>query len=110
MKQDMTLEQELLQVVTDQLKASIHKMDMIQLPYNKRFELPQDFMQQAWGLIDKDELLKSLSERLRAELVDRLVNAFAAEIATDIKQVLSVKERREAIRALVRDNIDSLVG
>jgi hypothetical protein len=34
----------------------------------------------------------------------------AAELSTDIKSILSIKERRESVRAVVRDNIDKLTG
>ena len=33
----------------------------------------------------------------------------AAELSTDIKQLLSVKERREKIRSLARDHMDSIM-
>lgn len=106
----MSIEEELLQVVTDQLKKSIHKMDLVYLPHGSGFKLPPEFLHEAWKLIDKDELLTALSNRLKEELVERIVNQFAAEISTDIKQILSVTERREAIRALVRTNFDTIVS
>lgn len=33
-----------------------------------------------------------IAERLESELADRMVNHMAAELATDIKQILSVRE------------------
>jgi len=104
----MQLENRLLELMVRQLEQSIYKADLVQINYNDRFKLPADFIAKAWSLVDQDALLKSLSERLEAELVDRLVNQMAAEIATDIKQILSVQERREAVRSVVRDNIDKL--
>ena len=108
MSNEKTIEQELLQLITNQLRDSILKTDLVFMRHDDKFKIPQDFIQQAWRLIDKDGLLKTLSDRLESELVDRLVNAMAAEIATDIKQILSVKERREAVRSVVRENIDTL--
>lgn len=37
------------------------------------------------------------------------MNHMAAELATDIKQILSVKERREALRALAREHMDAVM-
>lgn len=101
-------EKDLLNSVKCSMVKQIDKTDFIQIPYDCRPKLPSDFMQRAWEMVDQDSVLEKLSERLESELVDRLVNNIAAEMATDIKQVLSVKERREAVRSLVRDNIDML--
>ena len=76
--------------------------------YEARFKIPQEWIAECWKLVDKDLLRAHLTTRIEAELADRLVNHMAAELATDIKQILSVKERREALRAVVRDNLDAL--
>jgi hypothetical protein len=101
-------EADLMNSVKCAMTKQIISTDFIKIAYDDRVKLPEDFMQKAWSLIDQDELLASLARRLETELVDRLVNQMAAELATDIKQVLSVKERREAVRSVVRENIDKL--
>lgn len=101
-------EEDLMNSVKCAMVKQISNQDFIKIDYNDRAKLPSDFIEKAWGLIDQDKLIESLSKRLESELIDRLVNHLAAEIATDIKQVLSVKERREAVRSVVRDNIDKL--
>jgi len=101
-------EEDLMNSVKCAMTKQIANQDFIKIDYNDRAKLPSDFIEKAWGLIDQDDLIKALSKRLESELIDRLVNHLAAEIATDIKQVLSVKERREAVRSVVRDNIDKL--
>lgn len=101
-------EKDLLNSVKCSMVKQIDKTDFISIPYDCRPKLPPEFMQRAWEMVDQDSVIEKLSQRLESELVDRLVNSIAAEMATDIKQVLSVKERREAVRSLVRDNIDSL--
>jgi len=106
----MSFEEKLKQVIQDQVIKNIHNTDLVSIKYDEKFNLPADFLWECWSLIDKERLKESLSARLQEELVDRLVNHMAAEIATDIKQVLSVKERREAIRHVVRENIDELTN
>jgi hypothetical protein len=78
--------------------------------YANRFKLPAEFMADVWTLVDANGLKRALAVRLEAELADRIVNHMAAEIATDIKQLLSVKERREELRAIARKYIDELAG
>jgi len=76
--------------------------------YTNRYIIPADFMADCWNLVDKEKVKAELVKRLESELAERIVNKMAEEISTDIKQVLSNKERREEIRAVVRENIDRL--
>ena len=90
------------------IRKQIQETRLVNIPYSGMFTVPQDFIQDIWDSMDKESIKQKLTDRLESELVDRIVNHMAAEISTDIKQVLSVKERREAIRSVCRDNIDSI--
>lgn len=81
----------------------------LQPDYSKRITVPAEFLEKAYALVDRDALTKKLAERIESELADRLINAIAAEMATDIKQILSVPERREAIRQLARDHMSAIM-
>lgn len=81
----------------------------IQPDYNNRVKLPADFMADVWRLVDQEKVKRLLAENIEAQLADRIVNAIAAELATDIKQILSVTERREAIRALAREHMTAIM-
>lgn len=76
--------------------------------YEARLKIPQEWLAECWKLVDADKLRAQIAARLEAELADRIINHMAAELATDIKQILSVRERREALRSVVRDNLDKL--
>ena len=104
----MNFEEMIINTVKQSIQRQINTTDFVKIDYQDRVKLPADFLEKAFALVDQDVLLKKLSERLEVELVDRLVNSIAQEMATDIKQVLSVKERREAVRSVVRANIDAL--
>lgn len=78
--------------------------------YEARLKVPTEWMAEAWSLVDRDALKRKFAERIESELVDRMVNHMAAELATDIKQILSVKERREALRSLARAHMESVMG
>ncbi len=81
----------------------------IQPDYANRIKLPAEIMQEVWQLVDREKLKKNLVTRIESELADRLINQIAAELATDIKQILSIPERREAIRALAREHMESIM-
>lgn len=90
--------------------SMITKGNWIQPDYSSRVKLPQDFMESVWQSVDQDKVKAQLASRLESQLADRIVNHMAAEIATDIKQILSVKERREAVRALARKHMDEIMA
>jgi hypothetical protein len=77
--------------------------------YEGRMKLPVEWVAQCWSLIDADNVKRQVAERLETELADRMVNHIAAELATDIKQILSVKERREMLRAIAREHMDAVM-
>lgn len=77
--------------------------------YEGRMKIPSEWVADVWRIVDSDALKRAIAERLEQELADRMVNHMAAELATDIKQILSVKERREALRSLAREHMDSVM-
>ena len=81
----------------------------VQPDYENRVKLPKDFMVKVWEMVDTEKIKKHLAERIESELADRLVNHMAAEIATDVKQILSVTERREALRSLARAHMEEIM-
>jgi inorganic triphosphatase YgiF len=77
--------------------------------YESRLKIPAEWIAECWKMVDADKLKRQIASRLEAELTDRMVNRMAEELSTDVKQILSVKERREALRALARDHMDSIM-
>jgi len=101
--------EELHRAAEKSLLHIIQEGNWVQPDYNNRFKVPPEFVQEIWKLVDKEKLQQAMARRLEEELADRIVNHLASEIATDIKQILSVKERREALRNIAREHIDSIV-
>jgi len=86
----------------------ISEGNWVQPDYRNRFEMPKEFMADIWKMVDVEKLKAKMAGRLEAELADRIMNHMAAEIATDVKKLLSDSERREALRAVVRENLDRI--
>lgn len=78
--------------------------------YESRLKIPAEWIADCWRLVDADSLKKQIAARLESELADRMVNHMAAELATDIKQILSVQERREMLRGLAREHMDAVMA
>ena len=77
--------------------------------HESRLKVPAEWMKEMWRLVDADRVRQQVVKRIESELADRMVNHMAAELATDIKQILSVKERREALRAIAREHMDAVM-
>ncbi len=78
--------------------------------YNSRMKIPESWVADCWKLVDRDKIQKQIAARLESELADRMINSIAAEMSTDIKQILSVQERREMIRGLARAHMDAIMA
>ena len=77
--------------------------------YESRFKVPPEWVAACWKLVDADKVKQQVAALLEAELAERMVNSIAAELATDIKQILSVKERREMLRGIAREHMDAVM-
>lgn len=104
------IEQKLKDAAEKSILKIISDGGWIQPDYANRIQLPRDLMNEVWAMVDRDALKLKLKERIEQELADRIVNQIAAELATDIKQVLSVPERREAVRAIARKHMTAIMA
>lgn len=101
------------EAVAQHAQKSILKMlgegSWIAPDYNSRFKLPPEMLAEVWAMVDIEGLKRKMADRIESELADRIVNHMAAELATDIKQLLSVQERREAIRSVAREHLSHIM-
>lgn len=104
------LESKLKSLMEKAIVKMVSDGSFIQPDYANRVKLPADFMSDVWALVDADKVKKQMAKRLEEELASRIVNRIAAELATDMKKILSVQERREALRAVARENIERICG
>jgi len=105
----MNIEERLKQVAENSIIKVIESGGWIQPDYSQRIQIPRELMTEVWAMVDRDAVKAKLKSRIEQELADRIVNHMAAELATDIKQILSVTERREAIRAIAREHMESIM-
>lgn len=107
---NMTFEERVTQELQTSLLKSIRDNDLVTPSYNQRLKIPQEVVEDCWNMVDIGKVKEQIAELIESQLAERIVNSIAAELATDIKQILSVKERREAIRSLARNNMDAILG
>jgi len=102
----------LLRILRQSFENAVIKLassgNWIEPDYANRFKLPKEFLQEAWKMVDIEKVKIQLKARLEEEMVDKIIHSMAAEITTDIKSILSNNDRRESLRAVVRENFDRL--
>lgn len=97
----------------NQLAEAMHSAMLKQLQsgnfvspdYANRFRIPQDFLDSIWAAVDVDRLRAELVARLERDVADRIVNALAAEISTDLKSLLSNAAIRKRIRDVASEHL-----
>lgn len=77
--------------------------------YHNRFKIPSEWVIECWNLVDAEKVRAQVAAKIENELAERMVNHIASELATDIKQILSVKERREMLRSIARNHMDEVM-
>lgn len=82
----------------------------IEPDYNNRVKVPKDIINQAWSFVDRDAIAKQMSKRIEEELANRIINHMAAEISTDVKKILSDKDRRDRLREIAIKHLDYIIG
>jgi rRNA-processing protein FCF1 len=103
-------EQKLQEAAEKSVLKIVSEGSWIAPDYANRFKIPHEMLAEIYGLIDRDRLKSKMAARLEDELAERVMNHIAAEVATDIKQILSVKERREALRNIAREHMDAILN
>lgn len=103
-----SFEEEIRIAAQKSIVKQIQQGDWLKSSYNDRVEIPPSYLMEIWNLVDHKKVKENLASRIEQELADRIVNHMAAEMATDIKQILGIPERREAIRSLARENLDRI--
>ena len=84
--------------------------DGVVVPYENKYKVPNGFFEQVWKTVDMEKVKKEMANILEKELAEKVMNKMAQEMATDIKQLLSDKERREKIRSYARMCLDDIIN
>lgn len=88
---------------------SISKGGWVMPDYNNRIKVSEDMMKDVWNMVDIENVKVQLANLIENQIADRIVNHMASELATDIKQILSVPERRETLRAITRRHMEEIM-
>lgn len=102
-------EQILMDIVQKKMLQDISKASLVEIPYNERYKVPANFLNEVYKSLDLEKIRKRLIENLENEMADKIANKLITEYSNDIKQIISNKELREDLRFYARDKIKAIV-
>ena len=89
--------------VQDAVVAFIKKGDWLATNYSNRIVVDTPLLRQAMSNIDMAKVSARVTEHIEQRIADNITNAMATEIANDVKSIMSNRELREDIRAVIRE-------
>jgi len=98
----------ILQAVENSMLKAINKGEAINFPYDSKIN-GGILVQGAFNSIDKERLKKAITEELEKQIAVSVVNKIAAEISTDIKNLLSNKTIRDDVVYYVRKKLEETI-
>ena len=107
---EMTFEEKIHKLAEESVIKIAENGDWFTISYENRVKLPPELYRDVWNMLDVEEIKRKLKTRIEQELADRLVNNIAAELSSDIKALLSNKERRDEIREIANKHLLHLTG
>lgn len=105
-----TFEQDLVKAVQDAILKQVRDNGFVSLPYEQRVKVDGALLREAYANINREMVSARITAIIEERLSDLIWNALATELSNDVKQILSNRELREEVRAVLRDQIRKVAG
>lgn len=101
----MTFDEQLQEAVQYSVLKMARDGALVLPDYAGRAKVPATKVQELYDSVNWDRVRALVIEEVERAVADKILNAMATEMATDIKQILSNKELREEVRSFIRAGI-----
>lgn len=101
----MTFDQQLQEAVQHSVLKMVRDGNLVVPDYAARAHVPAAKVQELYNAVDWSRVRELVLADVERAVADKILNAMATEMATDIKQILSNKELREEVRSFIRAGI-----
>lgn len=102
---EMTFEQQLTEAVQQSVLKMVRNGDLVLPEYSARAKIPPAKVQELYDAVDWGRVREKVLAEIESAVADKILNAMATEMATDVKQILSNKELREEVRGFIRAGV-----
>jgi hypothetical protein len=100
----------IVQAMEDSLVAMIRKGDWILPAYESRIKVNMSTLRIVYDGIDMNRVLRLVQGKVEEHVADKILASLATELATDVKQVMTNRELREDVRAVIRSKFRELAA
>jgi len=101
---DDDLMSKMIQRMERALLSGIERGGWLQIPFGT-VTLGQDVLRDVFSRVDMESVKASVAQRLEHHLADKIFNAMATEIASDVKAALANQKLRSEVRDAVAEKI-----
>lgn len=101
----MTFEELTQQAVQHTVIDFIRKGEWMKLDYNAKINIDSAWLREMHSKVDMNNVMEIVKSNVEHRIADGIINSMMTEIATDIKSIMSNKELREDLRAVIRSKI-----
>lgn len=109
MSNEITLEDELLNVVTNSIKKQIARGSWL-IVRGGSVEVDKNFLQDIYKSVDMEKVKQSLVPLIENKIAENIFNSMATEISNDVKKILSDRDLRDRFRFFLRSEIEKIEG
>jgi hypothetical protein len=96
---------DLVAAVQQSVLKMVREGNLVLPDYAARAKVPAAKVQELYDSVDWNRVRALVIAEVEQAVADKILNAMATEMATDIKQILSNKELREEVRGFIRAGI-----
>lgn len=78
---------------------------LFEIDYHNRPKIPGSLLQKLYQRINMETVLEIATNKLEEKIADKIIVALSTEFTNDIKQIMSNRELREELRAVIRQKL-----
>jgi len=101
----MSFAEKLTQAMEDAVVKQVRDGQWIGVEYSARPKIDAPTLREVYESVDMERVKARVVEQVEGHIADKILHSMATEVATDVKQILSNKELREDVRAIIREKI-----
>jgi hypothetical protein len=102
---EMSFEEILQKAIQHTVIDFIRKGDWMKIDYNARVNVDSAWLREMHSRVSMDNVMELVKSQVEQRIADGIINSMTAEIATDVKSIMSNKELREDLRSVLRAKI-----
>jgi hypothetical protein len=103
------LKERISEEIEKAILSQIRDSSFIRFDRTWNSKVSSSMLDDAWEMVDHHKIKTEMAKILEQTIAEKVINLMASEIATDMKLILSNKDRREEIRHVARTHLKHMI-